>query len=679
MTRPYADNFEHLVDELDHLDQLIRVRLEAGRPGPDDAAPREIDALLGRPKGEETDGDGPLDGRIVARVERSLAEGVWLALPTLSSLFGLSALETRVVVICLAPELRRKYDRLYAFLQDDITRRRPSVDLILHLLCPSEHRGWAARSCFSENAPLLRSGILQTVADPASPSGSSGLAQFMKVDPRICHFLMGLNELDASLVGRLRQHDEQAADHELADGVLRLIEHHWSGEGRPIVFYLHGPAGSGKLDLAAQVCRHLEIPLLSADAGALDTTMLLRTCLREGVLHQAAIHLPAADTLPPALLGALKAAVADFGRLTFLTGEHPWDSGDFPGALFHSIAMPAPDPRRAVATWREHLAGHSEDAQEWAEQLVSRFRLPPGRIGAALALADNQRLMEPTARPLALADVAAACRRHLGGRLDGLAVRIDPARDWRDLVLPEDRANQLRAIGDQVRHHFRVHGDWGFRRGGGLTVLFSGPPGTGKTMAAEVLAHDLDLDLYKVDLSGVVSKYVGETEKNLARVFQEAWAAHAILFFDEADALFGKRTQVSDAHDRFANIETSYLLQKLDDHDGVVILATNLRQNLDEAFTRRLRFIVEFPFPEIDSRSRIWRTLFPPHAPVASDVDFDALARQFPLSGGNITNVVLNAAFLAAADGGAIERRHILLGARGEFEKIGKLWPGDER
>ncbi|GGT11632.1 ATP-binding protein [Nonomuraea spiralis] len=679
MTRPYADNFEHLADELDHLDRLIRARLEAGRPEPDAAARSEIDGLLSRPDAEASAGDGPLDGHIVARVERSLAEGVWLALPTLSSLFGLSALETRIVVICLAPELRRKYDRLYAHLQDDITRRRPSVDLILHLLCPSEHRRWAVRSCFSENAPLLRTGILQAVADPASPSGSSGLAQFLKVDPRICHFLMGLNELDASLVGKLRQHDGQDVGHELADGVLRLIKHHWSGEGRPIVFHLHGPAGSGKLDLAAEVCRHLEIPLLSADAGALDTGGLLRTCLREGVLHQAAIHLPAADTLPPALLAELREAVADFGRLTFLTGEHAWDGGDFPGALFHSLAMPAPDPRRAVLAWREHLGAHTGEAREWAEQLVSRFRLPPRRIGAALALADNQRLMEPDDRPLALADVAAACRGHLGGRLDGLAVRIDPARGWRDLVLPEDRANQLRAIGDQVRHDFRVHREWGFRRGGGLTVLFSGPPGTGKTMAAEVLAHDLDLDLYKVDLSGVVSKYVGETEKNLARVFHEAWAAHAILFFDEADALFGKRTQVSDAHDRYANIETGYLLQKLDDHEGMVILATNLRQNLDEAFTRRLRFIVEFPFPEVDSRSRIWRTSFPPHAPVAPDVDFDELARRFPLSGGNIANVVLNAAFLAAADGGGIERRHILLGARTEFEKIGKLWPGDER
>jgi SpoVK/Ycf46/Vps4 family AAA+-type ATPase len=172
----------------------------------------------------------------------------------------------------------------------------------------------------------------------------------------------------------------------------------------------------------------------------------------------------------------------------------------------------------------------------------------------------------------------------------------------------------------------------------------------------------------------VLSKYIGETEKNLAKIFAEAETGNAILFFDEADALFGKRTAVSDAHDRYANIETSYLLQRIEDYEGVVILATNLRQNMDEAFTRRLRFIVDFPFPEADSRKRIWRTLLPAQAPVADDVDLSWLARQLEVAGGSIKNIVLNAAFLAAADGGVIDRRHVLRGARREFEKIGKLW-----
>jgi SpoVK/Ycf46/Vps4 family AAA+-type ATPase len=219
---------------------------------------------------------------------------------------------------------------------------------------------------------------------------------------------------------------------------------------------------------------------------------------------------------------------------------------------------------------------------------------------------------------------------------------------------------------------------WGFGSrlgyGTGLGVLFSGPPGTGKTMAAEVLAHELDVDLYKIDLSGVVSKYIGETEKNLARIFAEASSGNAILFFDEADALFGKRTEVSDAHDRYANIETSYLLQRIEEYEGVVVLATNLRQNIDEAFTRRIRFVVEFPFPEADDRRRIWQTLFPPGAPLSADVDLVRLAREFAVTGANIKNIVLHAAFLAAAEGTDIGRPHILRGTRREFEKIGKLW-----
>jgi SpoVK/Ycf46/Vps4 family AAA+-type ATPase len=223
-----------------------------------------------------------------------------------------------------------------------------------------------------------------------------------------------------------------------------------------------------------------------------------------------------------------------------------------------------------------------------------------------------------------------------------------------------------------------VFGEWGFDRklshGKGLSVLFAGPSGTGKTMAAEIMARELQLDLYKIDLSGVVSKYIGETEKNLARIFQEAESSNAILFFDEADALFGKRTKISDAHDRYANIETSYLLQKMEEYEGVVILATNLRENMDEAFTRRMRFIVEFPFPDAASRQQMWQTHFPREAPLSADIDYAWLAKQFQITGGNIKNIVLSAAFFAAGDGGAIGMEHVLYGARREFEKIGKLW-----
>jgi SpoVK/Ycf46/Vps4 family AAA+-type ATPase len=243
-------------------------------------------------------------------------------------------------------------------------------------------------------------------------------------------------------------------------------------------------------------------------------------------------------------------------------------------------------------------------------------------------------------------------------------------------VLPADSLAQLEEICRRVTAGPRVLADWGFARklslGRGVSALFAGPSGTGKTMAAEILAAELGLDLYRIDLAGVVSKYIGETEKNLDRVFAAAEDAGAILFFDEADALFGKRSEVRDSHDRYANIEISYLLQKMEDYEGIAILATNLRQNLDDAFVRRLAFTVHFPFPDEASRRRIWAGVWPAETPRAPDLDLDLLARQFKLSGGGIHNAALAAAFLAASDGGMVTMAHVLHAIRREQQKAGK-------
>jgi SpoVK/Ycf46/Vps4 family AAA+-type ATPase len=244
-------------------------------------------------------------------------------------------------------------------------------------------------------------------------------------------------------------------------------------------------------------------------------------------------------------------------------------------------------------------------------------------------------------------------------------------------VLPPRAIQQLREVCATEKHRHLVYSTWGFDRrlslGKGLNVLFHGSSGTGKTMAASILAQELGLDLYKIDLSTVVSKYIGETEKQLSQIFREAQSSNASLFFDEADALFGKRSEVKDAHDRYANIEVGYLLQKMEEYEGIVILATNFRKNMDEAFTRRMHFIIEFAFPDAPNRERIWKTLIPLDAPLADDVNFAFLARQFELAGGNIRNVALAAAFLAAAEGSPIRMEHFILATARELQKLGRM------
>ncbi|MFB9693876.1 ATP-binding protein [Amorphoplanes digitatis] len=340
------------------------------------------------------------------------------------------------------------------------------------------------------------------------------------------------------------------------------------------------------------------------------------------------------------------------------------------GHLCWALSSPGELPLESVPerAWQEvHVVDGDADAADWAALLgrepdpayrLSREQLP---LDAAAAAADS-------------GEIAPAVRRLAGGHLDQVAVRIRPRRTWPDLILPADEERQLRELAARHRGRDTVYGRWRFSPvpSVGVVGLFAGPSGTGKTLAAEVVAGELGLDLYKVDISAVVSKYIGETEKNLERIFGAAAAGDLVLFFDEADALFGKRSEVSDAHDRYANIEVAYLLQRLETYDGLVILATNLQRNIDPAFLRRISVAVDFTAPEETERRAIWARAFPATAPVR-DVDLDFLARQFKITGGVISNAALGAAFLAAAEGGPITMRHAILSVKREFQKLGRL------
>jgi SpoVK/Ycf46/Vps4 family AAA+-type ATPase len=289
---------------------------------------------------------------------------------------------------------------------------------------------------------------------------------------------------------------------------------------------------------------------------------------------------------------------------------------------------------------------------------------------------------DPSAPVRTTDDLLLAARLQSNHSLTGLAREVVPSHDWTDLVLPADQMAALHDMSRFMRFQPQVFDVWGFRDrmslGRGLTALFVGSSGTGKTLAAEILANDLGQALYRIDISAMVSKYIGETEKNLARVFAEAESSNSILFFDEADALFGKRTEVRDAHDRYANVGTAYLLQRIDEYDGVVILATNLQKNMDDAFVRRLRFIVEFPLPGPADRLRIWQAIWPPELPTDDDVDLRFLAERLEFAGGSIRNVAVAAAFLAASDGTSVGMRHVINATRREYQKTGKVLVGTE-
>jgi SpoVK/Ycf46/Vps4 family AAA+-type ATPase len=402
-------------------------------------------------------------------------------------------------------------------------------------------------------------------------------------------------------------------------------------------------------------------------------------------LEAAAIYFDRAETLlgesdrlahaRRVLLGAL----TGHDGIVFLGSEQAWDETiGQPAGFFFKAHFPVPTCPLRRQIWQGLLAPEPVAREVDAVALADKFNLTAGQIHRAIAEARQTALLrEPAEREMTMADLLHACRSQSTARLTTLARKITPLYTWSDITLPADKLAQLREACAHVKHRQQVFGEWGFERkvslGKGLGILFAGASGTGKTMAAEIIAAELGLDLYKIDLSCVISKYIGETEKNLSRIFAEAETANAILFFDEADAVFGKRSEVKDSHDRYANIEINYLLQRIEEYEGTVILASNFQKNIDEAFLRRMRFVIEFPLPEEAERRRIWQNIFPSDTPLATDIDFDFLARKFQFAGGAIRNVALSAAFIAAQNGGLVDMEKIIRATRREFQKTGKL------
>lgn len=717
----YSSNLEHLCEEMKRLDLLIRLKL-IEQESTDVSSDRFKGLFLSKEEIEALVSEGPFDdaedksgassslsravirsleslkSQIDNKTALSLKAGIYLALPRVYEIFDLTPFEALCVMVCLAPEIDRKYDSLFAYLQNDITRKKPSIDLLLNLLCSTLEERLAARRAFDPQAPLLKHRLLQ-ITENSFDSPVTLLSRSAKLDDRIVNFLLGSNHVDAQLDGIARLvcpeacADALAVDEEARERIRVFLKTKSDRPGesaRSPIFFFRGPYGSGKRALAKAVCRDFNLRLVTGNVRKMLDAQLpfdevVERFGREAALQDSALCFEEFDSLlasdsRQACLDSLAGIIARSTRPVFLLGNQYWNpQGLFGrGALIH-IDFPVPDDKKRKQLWEEYLQkdGLLTDDLD-AAHLASSFELTAGQIQDALSVAHARaRWRAPEDARVKIEDLYAACHAQIELKLGALARKIEPVFVWDDIVLPPDQMSQLSEICDQARNRHTVYGDWGFGRklslGKGLTALFSGPPGTGKTMAAEVVASHLQLHLYKIDLSQVVSKYIGDTEKNLNQVFNGAQASGAILFFDEADALFGKRSEVKDAHDRYANIEVGYLLQKMEEYDGIAILATNLRQNMDAAFARRMRFIVEFPFPDEEHQRLIWKAVFPKRAPLAlTDSDFERLSREVGLAGGNIRNIALAAAFYAAGEDSRIQMSHILRAARREYQKLGR-------
>ena len=590
------------------------------------------------------------------------------ALVLLTQRLGLSPFEQQILLLCVGLELDSGIAALCAPCNRDPGRPYPTFALALSLF---DSPSWDA---LSPERPLRYWRLIEI----NQPGGQPLTVSALRADERIVNYVKGLNYLDDRLAPMLSSLNV-ASTSELppshrqnVDTVINRFKQVEKGQSLPLVELLGSDTATKQL-LASAVASQLQLNLYRLSAGTLpaqagDLETMVRLWQRESLLLPLALYVDAAEAAnessPLGASSSINRLLERIDGVVFLDTREVWPTM---GKTVLHVDAAKPTSAEQEAAWQQSLGQQAGDSPAL---LAGQFNLslPTIQSVAAEVLSDTS----ASASGSLFDRLWRACLANTRPRLDALAQRLEPKVTWDDLVLPDAEQTVLQEVADQVAQRSRVYGTWGFgekmTRGMGISVLFAGESGTGKTMAAEVIANYLRLNLYRIDLSAVVSKYIGETEKNLRRLFDAAEDGSAILFFDEADALFGKRSEVKDSHDRYANIEINYLLQRMEAYRGLAILATNMKSALDQAFLRRLRFVVNFPFPAVAQRKVIWQKVFPASLP-KDTLDFDRLAR-LNMTGGNIHNIALNAAFLAARAGSPVSMSHVLEAARAEFRKL---------
>ena len=719
MARPYASPREHLDAALRLVQKMferqIHAHWEAG------LLPRmldefsgtfvssdEVSAILGRvrsggptPEGQET--ITALDREIAAMLaerEARLAAGreggTVVPFDRLRGGLGLSATEERALLVLVAVEVSSNMRALMRYLVNESGRIYADVGLLELLVYRApEERDRLVRE-LAPDGRLLALRLVEPVGGRRSFEEAPYLLRSLRVNPRVIELAHGVARLDgevarvADLVIDPPPAERLLLPDELKRSVSALMQPR-GREGSPIIV-LAGAEGSGRKSLAFGAARDQGRPVLHIRCGELagwdlvELGRLARAVVREALLFGAVplfesidLLAPHGETNRPDRVRPFEGALAGFPGAVAATcaprDSRPVNLGR--GLLMVDVPVPLEGVRASL--WRRALDGTAATGLDF-DMVAARYPITGGVLLRSAAAAQSLAAARAQAGGPAGVDdrdIHDGLRGTLDVKLSGLGRRITWRQTWDDLILPEDSLEEVREFIARVKHKRQVYDDWGFSRkmakGLGLSALFAGQPGTGKTMVAGLIATDLALDLYQIDLSRIVSKYVGETEKNLAELFDAAEAGHAILLFDEADSLFAKRTEVKSSVDRYANLEVNYLLQRMEAFGGITILTTNMDSAIDEAFKRRISFKVNFPFPEPEDRKKLWQVMLPTEAEVGSDIDFDFLSNKYEMSGGYIRNAVLRAAFLAADDQSPITMRHMMRAANLEYTGMGKV------
>ncbi|HEX9061229.1 MAG TPA: ATP-binding protein, partial [Clostridia bacterium] len=609
------------------------------------------------------------------------------SLDLLCEKFSLSRLERQIVIMSLAAELHPKYEKVFGLIADDTSVRYPTLEAALKLMFDDQ------MEFIKHKRQWINGGSLQQFLLSDSPWNQYGQNREIRLDERIVYYLLGMDKFSHEIESHIEIfHPDSILPPVLIKMDLQeKLQNYYTAlqQKETILINLEGAHGTGKTFHLKHLCQSLGRNLLLVDMKLFMSDASpekhIKSILCEAILQNAVLALKMPDIIEDKLISALVQLKTGYmkeypsSQVLYIISTDSikkYLTGQKDKILHFSLELPGEQERKII--WQMFGRQYKFNTQmNWGE-FASKFKFTPGQIRDTLELAYiNTALNIQKIEGIDLNSLISACFENGKTHLITKARKIEAKYHWEDIILPDDAKSLLKDACNQMKYRQTVFGEWGFDKrlsyGKGLSILFSGPPGTGKTMSAQVVANELQLELYKVDIAKLVSKYIGETEKNLEGIFDEARLSNAILFFDEADAIFGKRTEVKDSHDRHANVETAYLLQRMEDYEGVTILATNYLKNIDEAFLRRINFVIEFPFPDSCYREMIWRSMFPKETPLEKDVDFSLIAKKFEISGGNIKNIVVSAAFIAAEKNEPVGTCHIIKAARTELNKIGKM------